>query len=277
VKIVVVTSLYPTPARPYEGVFAARRWEGMQRRGHDVRVVHPLPFAPWPFGKYRAIAQTPRHETRAGIEVARPRHWHVPGRPRGNARRFAGRAFEELICGVLPDVVVCDYAWPASALAVLLSRASAIDALHVPCVVNGRGSDVLQVAGEAGLGDALAANLRGADGWCAVSQDLVDAMDRLADDGRRGVLVANGVDLELFAPGDRGEARRALDLPVAGRLVLVVGHLIERKDPLLALEAFRVAAPADARIVFVGRGPLEPALTARANELGIGARVLLVG
>lgn len=277
-KIAVVTSLYPTPARPFEGLFAARRWEGMQSRGHDVRVVQPLPFAPLPIGKYRAIASAPRREVRAGLVVVRPRHWHVPGRPRGNAQRFARRALAALDAGERPDVVVCDYAWPASALAPLL-RCARVEAsrVRVPCVVNGRGSDVLQVAGEAGLGDRLAEHLRASDGWCAVSQDLVDTLDRLAGDGRRGRLVPNGVDMELFAPGERAAARRALDLPATGRIVLVVGHLIERKDPLLALEAFRLGAQADAQLVFVGRGPLAEALVARAGELGLGARVVLAG
>jgi teichuronic acid biosynthesis glycosyltransferase TuaC len=278
VKIAVVTSLYPTPARPFEGVFAARRWEGMQSRGHAVRIVHPLPFAPLPFGKYRAIARAPRREVRAGLEIVRPRHLHVPGRPRGNAQRFARRALVSLEAGERPDVVVCDYAWPASALAPLLRHAQLGPAgARLPCVVNGRGSDVLQVAGEARLGDTLADNLRASDGWCAVSQDLVDRLDQLAADGRHGRLVPNGVDMQLFAPGDRLAARRALELPVNARIVLVVGHLIERKDPLLALEAFRSGTSTDSLLVFVGRGPLEAALVARAGELGLGARVVLTG
>lgn len=272
-QIAVVTSLYPTPARPFEGIFAARRWEGMLARGHAVRVVHPLPFAPLPLGKYRDLARAPRAEVRSGVPVARPRHLHIPGRPRGNAARFAAKALAELDAGPRPDVVVCDYAWPASALAPLLAaRGSAAP----PCVVNGRGSDVLQVAGEAGLGDALAQNLRASAGWCAVSQDLVDAMDRLA--GRaEGVLVPNGVDTDLFRPGDCREARRGLGLPPDGRVVLVVGHLIPRKDPLLALEAFAAGAPPDARLVFVGRGPLAEELTTRAASLGVADRVVMAG
>ena len=42
-RIEVLTSLYPSPPRPHEGIFAERRWTGMQTRGHEVHVVHPLP------------------------------------------------------------------------------------------------------------------------------------------------------------------------------------------------------------------------------------------
>ena len=133
------------------------------------------------------------------------------------------------------------------------------------------------MAGEAGLGDELATHLRSAGHWCAVSQDLVDRMDELGG-GKTGVLVANGVDGELFQPREQAACRRELGLG-AGELVLVVGHLIERKDPLLALEAFAELARMrpGAKLVFVGRGPLNDALVARIAELKLAERVQLAG
>ncbi|MCZ6599182.1 MAG: glycosyltransferase [Planctomycetota bacterium] len=226
----------------------------------------------------------PRREERGGLFVERPRYVHLPGRAAGNARRFA-RAGLRLILGKrilgkrnwgpdafeVPEVVVCDYAWPASAAAPRLAE------LGVPCVVSGRGSDVLEVGGEAGLGDELAGYLRAAGHWCAVSEDLVCAMDELAGQAGRGRLVPNGVDLELFRVRDRAAARRALELPPDGRLVLVVGHLIPRKDPLLALDVFGRGAPADATCAFLGRGPLCAKLEAAALGAGLAGRVRLVG
>jgi len=57
--------------------------------------------------------------------------------------------------------------------------------------------------------------------------------------------VPNGIDAELFQPRERAAARERLGLPLKGRMVLVSGHLIPRKDgslperhdaPLLELE-----------------------------------------
>jgi glycosyltransferase involved in cell wall biosynthesis len=179
-----------------------------------------------------------------------------------------------LLADERPDVVVGDYAWPAAAAAPLLAEHG------LPFVISGRGSDVLQVAGEAGLGDELAAHLRRAGHWIGVSRHLVDAMDELAGAPGRGRLVPNGVDTELFAPVSREQARTKLGRAPGERLVLVVGHLIPRKDPLLALETLHAIAPelrATLRGVFIGRGPLEDAVRARAKELGLAERIELVG
>jgi glycosyltransferase involved in cell wall biosynthesis len=213
----------------------------------------------------------PRHEVRQGIAIDRPRYLHLPGRARGNASAFARAGLRSLLAGDRPDVVVADYAWPAGAIAPLLGRHA------LPCVINGRGSDVLQVTGEAGLGEQLASYLKAAGHWCAVSDDLLSVMDRLGQAPGRGILVPNGVDLEAFRIGDPGAARDALGLPRDRALVLVVGHWIPRKDPLLALDAFLAGAPDDALCAFVGRGPLEAELRARANDAGAGERVRLVG
>lgn len=271
-RIAVLTSLYPSPPRPFEGVFAEVRWQGMRARGHEVFVTQPVPLAPGPFlfGKWSEIARMPRREERGGVPVTRPRYFHVPGRARVNAARFARVGVRRLVVE-RPDVAVLDYAWPAAAAAPLLAE------LGIPAVVTGRGSDVLQVADEAGLGEELGEYLRAASAYCGVSRDLVRAMDAIADEPGHGRLVANGVDLERFRPRERGAARASLGLPPGVPLVLVAGHLIERKDPLLALRVFEAGAPSDALCVFVGRGRLRGQLELAVRERELGGRVRVVG
>jgi glycosyltransferase involved in cell wall biosynthesis len=271
-RIEVLTSLYPCAQRPVEGVFAERRWTRMRARGHEVRVTQPLPLASrlLPVARWRELARVPPREDRAGVEVERPRYLHVPSRAAGNAERFARAGLRALERRVRPDVVVLDYAWPAAAAVPYLRER------RIPCVVSGRGSDVLEVAGEAGLADLLAYYLRSAGHWCAVSSDLVRAMDRLGGSEGQGVLVPNGVDQELFRPRERDEERRALGLG-PGRLVLVCGHLIARKDPLLALDVFaRARRPGD-RLVFLGRGPLAAELERAVRARSLARAVELRG
>lgn len=240
----------------------------MAARGHQVRVVHPLPWAPpAALGRllskpdWAAIASSPREEDIAGIPVVRPRFLHLPGRALSNAQRFARTGAAAIRAGGPVDAVVADYAWPAAAAVHELKRAG------LPTWIHGRGSDVLAVREDARLASTLAAALRKCDGWMAVSRDLVAAMDQLAGEAR-GALVPNGVDFELFRPRDRQAARAQLDWKEPGPRILVVGHLIERKDPLLALRAFAALGRADARLEFVGSGPLEARLRAAAAPFG---------
>jgi len=171
--------------------------------------------------------------------------------------------------------VVCDYAWPAAAAVGALKQAG------IPVVVNGRGSDILQVRAIDALRGALSEGLCAADGLTAVSQDLLDAMVELAGGARMTALTPNGVDASRFAPGSKTEARERLGLARDRRIVLVVGHLIERKDPLLSLATFehatRDGALGDAQLVFIGRGPVMGDLERAGGRHELGAQVALLG
>jgi len=270
-KVAVLTSLFPSAVSPFEGIFAERRWQGMLARGHEVTVTHPVPRTPWPFvfGKWQLIHSVPSEEQRGGIRVTAPRYLHLPKLARRNAAAFARAGLRQALSGGRPDVVVCDYAWPAAAAAVELQREG------IACVISGRGSDVLEVAGEAGLGRELASYLQAAGHWCAVSEHLLSRMDELG--GGAGTLVPNGVDTELFRIRDQGEAREQLGLETAGPLVIVVGHLIPRKDPLLALHAFVAGAPENAELVFIGNGELFGEVECAIAEQKLAARIRMVG
>ena len=102
--------------------------------------------------------------------------------------------------------------------------------------------------------------------------DLLVEMDRLGERPGHGVLVPNGVDLDLFRPRDRGEVRAELGLEEGAFISLVVGHVIERKDPLLAFEAWRTwraSSKARAQLVFVGDGPLAETIDSEIARHGL--------
>ncbi len=76
-------------------------------------------------------------------------------------------------------------------------------------------------------------------------------------------LPENGVDTDLFHPGDR-QPPGAIE-PFT---LLFVGRLIELKNPAIVLEAVRAAglAPKDVKVVFVGAGPEENRLRAMVRN-----------
>lgn len=92
-------------------------------------------------------------------------------------------------------------------------------------------------------------------------------------------VVAPGVDLDRFQPGDRNQARGRLRLAIDGPLVVAVRRLDPRMglDVLLAAwTSVREAMPG-ARLVIVGEGKERPRLEAMAAERDLGDEVVFLG
>ena len=93
------------------------------------------------------------------------------------------------------------------------------------------------------------------------------------------VAIPNGVDTELFLPGDGAAARQRLGLSAANRVIGAVGRLDPVKDHATLFRAFAELAPArpDLRLVLVGDGPHSGDLRVLARELDLADRILMAG
>ncbi|WP_437655689.1 glycosyltransferase family 4 protein [Sorangium sp. So ce1182] len=114
----------------------------------------------------------------------------------------------------------------------------------------------------------------------AVSDDTrAVALEVERVDPARVVTILNGVDPEVFRPGDARAARARLGLPASGYHVGCVARLSPEKDHATLLTAFarlREVRP-DAHLTVVGDGPVRPALEQQAARLGLGGAVLFTG
>lgn len=90
-------------------------------------------------------------------------------------------------------------------------------------------------------------------------------------------VVHNFVDTQRFRPSpeDRRRTRAELSIPDDAVVVGSIARIDEQKEPLTVLRSFHAAAQAvpDAYLVYVGSGPLESALDAEIQRLGIADRV----
>jgi len=117
----------------------------------------------------------------------------------------------------------------------------------------------------------------------AVSDPVRHALlHRAGLDPWKVVVVHNGIDCDLFAPGsghEREAIRGALDLPLHARVALVVAALRNDKglDVLLDAVPRILASTPDARFLVAGEGPLEGPLRARTEALGVGGRCRWLG
>jgi glycosyltransferase involved in cell wall biosynthesis len=93
-------------------------------------------------------------------------------------------------------------------------------------------------------------------------------------------LIANGVDLERFAPtADAADFRDRLDVPPGAPLVGWVGRLAPEKGPDLLMRVADIVLRRrpDVHVAVVGGGPMADALRTQAHGRGIAERLHLVG
>ncbi|MCS6840399.1 MAG: glycosyltransferase [Roseiflexus sp.] len=127
----------------------------------------------------------------------------------------------------------------------------------------------------------VAAALRWGDAFVAIAREIHEELRAMGVQEERIWDIANGVDIEHFAPASPAERinlRRRLGLP-DGRLVVFAGRLTVAKglDVLLNAWAQRDATLADAHLIVVGDGELRDDLVRLAHELGIAQSVAFTG
>lgn len=91
--------------------------------------------------------------------------------------------------------------------------------------------------------------------------------------------VPTGIDIELFQPGDKQQARTALGLEASVTIIGIVATLRSWKGHLHLLAAFAQLAKQDEqlRLLIVGDGPMQDVLEAKVAQLGIAAKVQFTG
>ena len=100
--------------------------------------------------------------------------------------------------------------------------------------------------------------LRSADQVVFISATSRDAFRHLSLK-RPPVLLFNGVDHDVFRPGDpaeRDDTRRSLGIAPTDRVVLFVGRLVRKKGLDTVREIARMRP--DLQVILAGRGPIDP-------------------
>ncbi|MBP0496112.1 glycosyltransferase [Pararoseomonas indoligenes] len=133
-----------------------------------------------------------------------------------------------------------------------------------------------------GLRRLATAGFRLFHAYVGISPRLHEQTRAVAAAPERCHLVPCGVTVPQAAPGMRERLRRSIDAGPDDPVLLFVGGLCARKDPLFLIEAMPavLARHPGARLVLVGP-PLEPDYVRRLDEAvaaaGIGAAVVLAG
>ena len=277
-RVLSLSTLYPTAVTPNFGVFVERQMQAVAARGDvDLVMVNPVGLPPFPLSlhpRYRSLHNVDAVEQRGGVSVLRPRFTVLPGTGgRINARSEAAAVMplaRRLHAEQSFDLIDAQFFYPDGPAALRIARE-----LGVPCSIKARGADVHYWGHALSTARQVREAARGASGLLAVAAGLADDLAALGVDRRKISVHRTGLDRAMFRPLDRAQCRSQLGLPAAGPVLACVGGLIERKGQRFAIEA--LALIPGAKLLLAGTGPDHDRLRALTAGLGLTDRVRFLG
>ncbi len=277
-RILSISTLYPSNAQPNFGVFVERQMQAVAQRGDaELLLINPIGLPPWPLSqhpRYRALTRLPAEELRGGVKVLRPRFRLLPG----IGGRFNPGA---IVRAVLPlarklhaeapfDLVDAQFFYPDGPAAARIAAA-----LELPLSIKARGADIHHWGTQKGTAAQVLAAGRQAAGMLAVAQGIADDMAALGLPRERITLHRTGLDRSRFRPLDRAAARAKFGFAADVPLLACVGALIPRKGQAYVIDAMALLPRAE--LALAGAGPDEAMLRTRAAQLGVAERVHFLG
>lgn len=281
-RILVVSHLFPSSI-DHSGIFIYNQTKALADQGVEARVLQPIPWAPWPLTyreKWRRYRQVTQETSWDGMEVTRVAYMHLPT---GVLQPLAPLLLVPPLVRALRRIQpVFDFQLIHAHVLTLdgFAAVQAGRALHKPVVVSLRGSDVHAYPRQnAWVARQARFTLAHGDRFIAVSRALARQAETLGPHQHPAEVIYNGVDCNLFSPGeDQPQLRMALGLPPTGTILLTVGGLVPEKGVAELIAAFEPTARRypELRLVVVGNGPMRAALESLDHRLG-GGRVILPG
>jgi len=282
--LVVLSSLFPSSARPTAGVFIRER---MFRVGKELPITVVSPQAWFP-GQVLICFASPgyrlageKFEVQQGVEVYRPHALCLPG---------IGRQWDAyaMALGALPivrqlkregrcDIIDAHFAYPDGYAASLLGKW-----LGVPYTITMRGTEPKHLRIPV-FRHRIVTALSGAARVFTVSNSLREIGIAAGVAASQFTVVGNGVDTDVFHPIPRDEARAKFGIPPDAKVLITVGALVERKGfhrVIALLPRLRERFP-NLIYLAVGGGSPEGDWTARLKRqvanLGVADCVKFVG
>jgi teichuronic acid biosynthesis glycosyltransferase TuaC len=276
-KLLTFSTLFPNQQRPNHGIFVETRLRYLVASQQvQSRVVAPVPWFPFThprFGLYATYAKVPRSEQRFGLDVTHPRYPVLPKMGMSAAPVLLANSLKSALGRIIDegydfDLIDAHYFYPDGVAAVMLGRY-----FNKPVVITARGTDINLVPQYRLPRRMIRWAADHAAGMITVCNALKDEMVALGIDGSRITPLRNGVNLELFQPGDRAALRAELGMD---RFTLMsVGHLEPRKGHELVIQA--LPALPDVHLNIAGSGPDRKKLEDLAHTLKVQDRVRFLG
>jgi glycosyltransferase involved in cell wall biosynthesis len=269
-RITVVTSYFPTSARPYGGNSAFQTLRLLKPHA-SISVVCPLERYP----NIRGLK--PARYERADLNWQPPEfqttYVEYPAIP------IVTRPFNGRICASIllphvrltrPDLILNYWLYPDGYAAVRIGRE-----LGVPVIVGAIGSDIRRRNDPITIRLVRQTMLQ-ADAVITVSEELRQRTIAQGIPAGKVTAILNGCDTAVFHPGDRAAARQQVGCDAETELIVYAGNLLATKGLGELMEAFIELAKSRPRLrlAMIGQGPFGEGLARRAAAAGIEGRVI---
>ena len=275
-SVLVLSHLFPSPARPGLGSFVADSVRELARR-HAIRVISPVRWVPPLRSAWREERRVQSERDEDGFLVSYPRVLALPFGGLPTETRLWPASLERIVRRICAEhdvgLVHAHFGLPDGWAGLRLARR-----VGLPIVVTLWGSDALVFPRERPSRKLLAEVVSGADHVIAASNEIASRAADMGASADRLSVIVGGVP-SAYGEGTRAGARRALDVSEHGPLVVWVGGLVPVKRPALALAAFAevVERLPDAQLTMIGDGPLRATVERQTDALGLRSHTRLTG
>ncbi len=276
INLLTYTSLYPNSIQTRHGIFIENRIRQLVASGKvTTSVLSPVPWFPLKsdlFGNYQQFALIPVHEQRYGIDISHPRFPLIPKIGMSVSPWLMAAATYRIAKSLFVNnqfqVIDAHYFYPDGVAATLLGQW-----LGCPVVISARGTDINLIPDYRLPRQMIVWAAEHAKAIITVCQSLKDRLVSLGVSKQKITVLPNGVDAQLFQPGDREKLRKQHDL--TRPTLLYVGNLIPLKGVDLIIQA--LAKLPDHLLIVVGAGTEQTRLVKLAARLQVSDRIRFVG
>jgi len=279
-KVLVLSHMYPSTANEVAGIFVHEQVKTLMAKGIKVRVVSPVPWAPFPLSrlsrKWRAYSRIPQGCVWDEVKVSYPRYLAFPRAwffPTSGHRMYRGirRTIESIYRQFPFDLIHAHVALPDGYAGALLAQD-----FGKSLVITVHGQDLQQTVHRSpGCRVSLAFAMKAASRVIVVSRKLYGLACKYFDVKDKVVVISNGIDPRKVIHTEAEVTEGKKESPN----VLSVSNLVLSKgiDLNTRAIAFLQEQYPNLRYEVVGSGPEEKRLRGLARRLGIESRVKFLG
>ncbi|PKG22287.1 teichuronic acid biosynthesis protein TuaC [Niallia nealsonii] len=255
-KVLWVTSAYPSDKQPGNGVFHETQVQELKKQGIEVTVICPVPYHS-PIlrllkKKYQLTPTSSIYE-RNGITVYSPKYTAYPGQLRWSQpdQRIAKAVLAAIKENNLTfDLLHAHFAMPSGGACRRVAKE-----IKKPWVLTLHGSDVhIYPSFSKGAEKIFCKTVLSADKVITVGKNLADkAKDKT---GRDSIVLPIGIDLSKFSHPliSKRHVKKQLNLPEDKKIIIFVGRLVKEKGIFELAESLAYLAK-DTVVFFIGDGP----------------------